>query len=191
MARRLPKSLPRTDCDALVAAAVKPRDRLIVQLGLVCGLRVSEITGLEVSDMDSEAGMVLVRHGKGDKDRVVPCPSWLVVQLQRYLAGRLTGYVFPGRQGRELSSRTVQRLMKRLAKKAGIVDWDRPRRVNPHRLRHTAATTLLRAGADIVEVAQYLGHGNIATTQLYVSADPQRLRLASERAFGRPQEKAA
>lgn len=189
--KRLPRSLPPSETDALAGVAKTPRDRLIVLAGSVCALRVSEITGLEVPDLDLDAGTLLVRRGKGDRDRSVPVPGWLCGEFRDYLGGRATGPVFPSRSGGgRLSSRAVQRLLVRLGVAAGLPDAGKPRRCNPHRLRHAAATTLLRSGMDIVELRDYLGHSSISTTQVYLSADATRMRAASEKAFRPPERKA-
>lgn len=189
--RRLPRSLPAADTDALVGAAGRTRDRLIVLTLLVCGLRNSELTGLEVPHLDLDAGTVFVSRGKGDKDRSVPCPSWLCDELRSYLAGRATGPVFPSRKGGgRLSGRAVQRLLATLAVRAGLPDAGKPRRANPHRLRHSCAVTLLRSGADIITVRDLLGHGSVATTQVYLHSDGARLKAASEKAFKPPERKA-
>ncbi len=185
--KRLPRSLPERDLAALLAAAPEGRDRLLLETGLGMGLRVSEITKLEVPDLDLEARTALVREGKGSKDRSVPIPDWLAVKLARWLAGRTLGFVFPGSGrrkttdsgawwGRRLSSRTVQRVIKRAATKAGLPGAEDPRRVTPHKLRHSFATRALRAGADIIEVRDLLGHSSVSTTQVYLSSDASRLR---------------
>ena len=180
--RRLPRSFPAHELHALLHACVRERDRLILQVGFQCGLRVSEIVGLDVPDLDWERGQLLVRRGKGDKDRTVPVPSKLLTALGTYLAGRTRGPLFPSPRGGHLTTRAVQKLMKRLAIRAGLPDAARPYRTNPHKLRHTAATRWLRSGADIIEVRDLLGHASVATTQGYLSADSSRLKAAVERA---------
>lgn len=180
--RRLPRSLPEAEARALLNAASKSRDRLIVSCGLFLGLRVSEITRLEVPDLDLEAGVLLVREGKGGKDRSIPIPPSLVAELRNYLAGRGTGPVFPSPYGGALTTRAVQLLLKRLAVKAGIPDAEKPRRIHPHRLRHSFAVRCLRSGADIIEVRDLLGHSSVSTTQIYLCSAPDRLRSAVDRA---------
>jgi integrase len=180
--RRLPRSFPLAEARALLGGTTRDRDSLILQCGLYMGLRVSEITRLEVPDLDLEAGQCLVREGKGGKDRTVPIPSRLAADLRTWLAGRVVGYVFPSPRGSgRLSSRAVQRMIKRVAVRAGIPDAEKPRKVHPHKLRHTFATQALRSGADIIEVRDLMGHSSVATTQVYLSADGARLKDVSER----------
>jgi integrase/recombinase XerD len=179
--RRLPRSLPARELAALVAAAPAGRDRLLLRAGLGMGLRVSELTKLEVPDLDLEAGTALVREGKGGKDRSVPVPDWLSAELTRWLGGRTAGPVFPSPRGGRLSSRTVQRVIKRAAVRASLPGAEDVRRYTPHKLRHTFATNCLRAGADIIEVRDLLGHSSVSTTQVYLSSDASRLRDAVNR----------
>jgi integrase/recombinase XerD len=179
--RRLPRSLPARELAALVAAAPAGRDRLLLRAGLGMGLRVSELTKLEVPDLDLEAGTALVREGKGGKDRSVPVPDWLSAELTRWLGGRIAGHVFPSPRGGRLSSRTVQRVIKRAAVRASLPGAEDVRRYTPHKLRHTFATNCLRAGADIIEVRDLLGHSSVSTTQCYLSSDGARLRDAVNR----------
>ena len=161
----------------LLAAVRCARDRVIVLLGLYCGLRVSEIVGLRVEDLDLGRGMLQVRHGKGDKDRALPIPSKLVPELRAWCEGR-TGWLFPSpaSAAKHLTSRAVQMSIKAAAARAGIV-----RRVTPHKLRHTAATKLLRSGMDIICLRDFLGHSSVSTTQIYTASDPEYLRSGVEK----------
>ncbi len=179
--RRLPRSLPLAEIAALAAAAVRPQDRLVLQCGYLLGLRVSEIVRLDVPDLDLEAGVCLVREGKGKKDRSVPVPAALCAELAAWLGARQTGPVFPSPRGGRLTTRAIQAQLKRLAVRAGLADAEKPRRVHPHRLRHTFATQCLRSGADLIEVRDLLGHSSVATTQIYLSSDGARLKGVSER----------
>jgi integrase len=179
--RRLPRSLPPDEIRTLLAVA-GPRDRLALQLGFLVGMRVGEITGLAVEDLDFEGATRLIRHGKGDKDRSLPLPAGLAADLEAWLAGRRSGFVFPSPQtGKRLSTRALQLAIKRLAVRAGIPDAERPRRIHMHRLRHSFATMALRNGADIVELRELLGHSSVAVTQVYLSADAGRRRGVCER----------
>jgi integrase/recombinase XerD len=181
--RRLPRSLPARELAALVAAAPAGRDRLLLEVGIGMGLRVSEITKLDAADLDLAAGVALVREGKGGKDRAVPVPDWLALKLAAWLGDRQLrpGYVFPSPRGGRLSSRTVQRVIKRAAVRASLPGAEDVRRYTPHKLRHSFATAALRAGADIIEVRDLLGHSSVSTTQVYLSSDASRLRDAVNR----------
>lgn len=186
MPRRLPNFLPDDEPEKLLAATTRQRDRLMLLLMLYCGLRVSEMRKLQIPHLDFKRRSLWVRHGKGDKDRVVPLPRKLVGPLRAWVGARTAGYVFPSPRGdgsKPLSSRAVQRLMKRLAVAAGLPNALEPRRVRPHALRHSYATRLLRTGADIIEVRDLLGHGSVATTQIYLHSDSERLADAVDRLF--------
>lgn len=179
--RRLPRPFPLAEVVAMLRAARADRDRLMIQLGVYCGLRVSEIVGLEVPDLDFDAGALLVREGKGGKDRVVPLPAKLGRQLQAWLAGRQTGYVFPSpRTGGRLTTRAFQRLIKRIAGRAGLPEAERARKAHPHRLRHSFASWLIDAGTNLLDVAAMLGHESVTTTQIYAAVSAKRMKAASE-----------
>jgi integrase len=181
--RRLPRSFPQSEAHALLQAATRTQDRLILATGLYMGLRVSELTKLEIGDINWEESTALIREAKGDKDRVVPIPFTLVKQLRDLIGTRTGGFLFSSPHGGgRLSSRAIQRMIKRVAARAGIVDADKPRKVTPHRLRHTAATRLLRSGADLIQVRDFLGHSSVATTQIYLSATAEGLKAAVEKA---------
>lgn len=178
MARRLPKFLRPAEADDLAAAAATERDRMLQLIGRYCGLRVSELVGLRVDDLDLEAGLLFVNQGKGGKDRYVPIPARIEPDLRAWVRGRRTGWLFPGRRlGSHLTPRAVRLQLKGAARRAGV---DRIP-VSPHKLRHTYATSLLAAGADIREVQELLGHSRIDTTTIYAACLPQRLRAAVDR----------
>ena len=182
MPRRLPTFLRPTELDRLLAAAEKPRDRLILSIGLYLGLRVSEITKLRIEQVDLERACVFVSLGKGQKDRYVPIPAKLLPQLTEWIGEKKEGVLLPSpRGGGPLSTRMVQRMIKRVAAKAGIVDAGKPRAVSPHKLRHEFASRLMRTVADLMTIKDLLGHSSIATTQIYLHTDPDRLRDAVER----------
>jgi integrase/recombinase XerD len=181
--RRLPVFLRPAESRALLLAAPTPRDRLIIQLGLNTGLRVSEIVKLRVEDVDLVGGELLVRAGKGDKDRMVPLPSHLLRELEAWVGMRMDGPVFQrnGARGRPttnpyLSTRTVELMILAAADRAGI-----QKHITPHKMRHTYATELLRRGADIREIQELLGHANLSTTEIYTHVVVDRLRGAVER----------
>jgi site-specific recombinase XerD len=171
--------LAETEVGAILRAADNDRDRALLAIMLGAGLRVSEVTGLDVSDLleDSEGGAALyVRHGKGRKDRTVPVQPEVGALVRRYLAStrrRLgdTGPMFRAHdraaaklaRGR-LTARAAGDVVRRTAHRAGID----AKAVSPHALRHTFAIRALRNGADIVAVAKLLGHASVVTTQRYL-----------------------
>jgi site-specific recombinase XerD len=176
--RRLPQSLQSDEPERLTRAARSPRDRLLLRTGLFLGVRVAELVGLRVEDVDLVAAVVQVRRGKGDRDRAVPIPAALLPELRAWLDGRAAGWLFPSPVDpqQHLSIRAVQRMVGRCRARAGIA-----RAVTPHKLRHSFAVALLRSGADIIEVRDLLGHASVATTQVYLSATSERLRAAVDR----------
>ena len=181
--RRLPVFLRPAEAKALLLAAHTPRDRLIILLGLNTGLRVSEIVRLRVEDVDLDGGELLVRAGKGDKDRIVPIPSHVLRELEAWIGLRARGPMFErlskrGRPGKSeyLSTRTVELMILAAAERAGV-----HKHVTPHKMRHTYATELLRRGADIREIQELLGHTRLSTPELYTHVVVDRLRGAVER----------
>jgi integrase/recombinase XerD len=143
-----------------------------------CGLRASEATGLEVSDVDLEAGILRAR-GKGSKERLVPIGSAagraLTAYLQRgrpKLAGdRLQPKLFLNHRGGGLTRQGLYKIVQRHARRAGLAS-----KMSPHTLRHTFATHLLAGGCDLRSLQEMLGHADIATTQLYTHLSADRLK---------------
>ena len=143
-----------------------------------CGLRASEATGLELSELDLEAG-VLRTSGKGSKERIVPVGGKAIESLNAYLARgrpRLIGLreeqrVFVNMRGGALSRQGLYKIIQRHARSAGL-----ERRMSPHSLRHTFATHLLAGGCDLRSLQEMLGHADIATTQIYTHLSAERLR---------------
>ncbi len=156
------------------------RNRALVAVLARAGLRVSEALSLRVADvnLNARSGWLLVRKGKGMKERRVPLSAEARRALRDYLdvrpswAGEL---LFVTRTGRQMSARDVQRLLQDAARRAGI-----PKRVTPHVLRHTFATRFLQAGGDIATLAEILGHERIATTTRYLHPDAARMQEMSE-----------
>ena len=174
---RLPRYLSEEEVHRLLGAvAPSPRDSAIIHVLAFGGLRVGELCHLKVEDLEFERNILHVRSGKGDKDREVVLEERSRAAIDRYVTERqLTGTVsdrlFP------VGSVTVERVVRRAAADAGI-----PRRVTPHMLRHTLATTLLSRGCDIRYIQKLLGHASVATTQIYTHVDTQALRDAYQRA---------
>ena len=180
--RKMPGTLNTTEIDALLAAPVGGdahalRDRAILELFYSSGLRVSELAGLNIQQVDLEAGFLRV-FGKGSKERVVPVGGKAADALGAYLtAGRphfvkpKTGsQLFLSERGTAISRQMLWVLVKKYAKQAGIT-----KTVKPHLLRHSFATHLLGGGADLRAIQEMLGHANIATTQIYTAVEEKRL----------------
>ncbi len=173
--RRLPRFLEPWEVDAMAAAAENERDRLIIRLLYATGLRVSELVGLRKDDVDLE-GRSLRVMGKGGKERIVYFPASLVGPLRRQMESSRGPWLFPSRRGGHLHYTTVEKIVKRAARRAGI-----KKRVTPHVLRHSFATRSLEAGMDIREIQELLGHANLNTTQVYAHVSRRRLKRDYER----------
>jgi integrase/recombinase XerD len=181
--RRLPGVLSRAEVERLLAP--RPlrtpqafRDRAMLEVLYASGLRVSELVGLRLSDLDFSVGVVRVL-GKGDKERLVPLGDAAIASLRAYLTqgrprlekGRPVPHLFLGRHGRGLTRQMFWILLRRYVRAAGI-----SKRVTPHTLRHSFATHLLEGGADLRLVQLMLGHADIGTTQIYTHVDRARLK---------------
>ncbi len=181
--RALPDVLSYAEIERLLAAVgldapLAFRDRAILEVLYGSGLRVSELIGLRVRDLDLREGLVRV-IGKGRKERLVPVGSGARRAVQRYLRelrprlerGRSEGRVFLNRAGRPLSRMGVWKILRRHVDRAGL-----EKRVTPHTLRHSFATHLLEGGADLASVQEMLGHADISTTEIYTHVDRAHLR---------------
>ncbi len=192
--RPLPTVLTEAEVQALVDA-VNPRtitglrNRALLAVMLGAGLRVSEVVGLRGRDLDLEAGVIKVRRGKGGGGRVIPVDQETLGWLQAWaekratlgLSGRHCFFCavrttpFGSRAGRKVGSpittRPVQQMLGRVARRAGI-----DKQVSPHTLRHTFATRLLDRGFSIREVQELLGHSDVSTTMIYTHVNPAALR---------------
>jgi integrase/recombinase XerD len=180
---RLPKVLSRDEVGRLLAqprgaSPAALRDRALLETMYACGLRASEAIGLELSELDLEAG-ILRAHGKGSKERIVPIGTKAIETLQAYLARgrpRLVGladepHVFVNLRGGGLSRQGLYKIVQRHARSAGL-----EHRMSPHTLRHTFATHLLAGGCDLRSLQEMLGHADIGTTQIYTHLSAERLR---------------
>jgi integrase/recombinase XerC len=185
--RKLPAHLTLDDVDRLLSTPPADgelglRDRAILELLYSSGLRVSELTGLDWEHVDADAGLVRVL-GKGRKERVVPVGRPALRALEAYRAAArvaATGPVFRNARGGRLTSRSVARLMERHVLVSGSAT-----KATPHALRHTFATHLLGAGADLRAIQELLGHASLSTTQRYTHVDLRRLMEAYDRAHPR------
>jgi integrase/recombinase XerD len=182
--RRLPGVLSRADVARLldapdVADPLCWRDKALLEFGYAAGVRVSELTGLKVRDIDPQEGFATV-FGKGARERMVPVGRSALHALEVYLReirprlarqGAAGGFVFLNARGGQLSRMGVWKILRKHVARAGITT-----RVTPHTLRHSFATHLLEGGADLAAVQEMLGHADITTTQIYTHVDRQYLR---------------
>jgi integrase/recombinase XerC len=195
--RTLPQVLGSGHVDELMASAadraendadpVSVRDLAILELLYGTGIRVSELCGVDVDDLDAHRRTVRV-FGKGAKERTVPYGVPAQQALDRWLGGPRTALatsdsgpaLFLGRRGRRIDPRAVRTLVhEQLRAVEGAPD------LGPHGLRHTAATHLLEGGADLRSVQELLGHATLATTQIYTHVSVDRLKRAYDKAHPR------
>ena len=182
--RTLPRPLTVDEVAALISAPrddgtpAALRDRAMLEALYGAGLRISELVGLDVDDVDLEEGSVRVL-GKGSRERVVPVGRYAIAALEGYLVrGRPTlarprtrGALFLNQRGGRLTRQGCTNIVKAMARRAGI-----RKRVTPHMLRHSFATHLLEGGADVRVVQELLGHASVASTQIYTLVTKDRLR---------------
>lgn len=174
--KKLPTFLQAGTPEQLLRGTTRERDRLLLMVAVYMGLRVSELCKLQIPHLDFERAMLMVREGKGCKDRAIPIPSRLIGPLRGWIGARAEGFVFPSpRGGGALTTRAVQLLVKRVAAAAKLPDAAKSRKYHPHALRHVFASRALDSGANINELKELLGHSSISTTQIYLHADASRL----------------
>jgi len=169
--RKLPAVLTKEEVKALIDAAGSARDKAILQT-LYCGLRVSECISLKKEDVELESRKATVRGGKGNKDRTIRLSNELVKLLRDALAERkdASKFMFVKSTGKPVNVRSVQKLVEKYARKAGIA-----KKVSPHKLRHSFATHLLESGVDIRYIQTLLGHSDLSTTQIYTHVSDKKL----------------
>jgi integrase/recombinase XerD len=181
--KKLPAVLSRSEVSHLIEQVegsdpIALRDRALLELMYASGLRVSEVTNLEVSDLDFEEGILRTR-GKGNKERIVPVGRQAMLSIRIYLrAGRraLTKdrpqrYLFVNFRGGQLTRQGLYKIVRKYSCLAGFDD-----RMSPHTLRHTFATHLLSGGCDLRSVQEMLGHADVSTTQTYTHLSTERLK---------------
>jgi integrase/recombinase XerD len=179
----LPKSLSESDVEKLLEMpdldrVVEFRDRTMLELLYACGLRVSELVGLTMSQVSLNQGVIRVM-GKGSKERLVPMGEEALLWLQRYtrgprldlLQGRPSDVLFPSNRGTAMTRQTFWYRIKIYGERAGIQSH-----LSPHTLRHAFATHLLNHGADLRVVQMLLGHSDLSTTQIYTHVARQRMQ---------------
>ncbi|MDN0082921.1 tyrosine recombinase XerC [Crenobacter sp. SG2305] len=191
---RLPKALPVDAAQQLLDAELAEettltcRDRAMFELLYSSGLRLTELTRLDVEDVDLAEQLVRV-SGKGNKERLVPLGKQAATALQRWLAERqaVQGEValFTNRNGTRLGGRQIE---KRLARWSIVTGSER--HVSPHMLRHSFASHLLQSSSDLRAVQELLGHANLSTTQIYTSLDFQHLAQVYDTAHPRARKSA-
>ncbi|HWD41731.1 MAG TPA: tyrosine recombinase XerC [Fimbriimonas sp.] len=186
--KRLPKALTRNQAGEMLdqegETRTPLRDRAILELMYSAGLRVSEVVGLDTPNLNLSEQNALVL-GKGNKERIALFGDTCSSALKDYFSAERvqpidSKAVFTNPKGGRLTTRSVQTLVKKWAKRVGL-----PPEVSPHTLRHTFATHLLDGGADLKTVQQLLGHESLATTQVYTHVSIERLKDAVAEAHPR------
>lgn len=184
ISRKLPEVLSVEEIDRIISKIdlSKPeghRNRAMIEVLYSCGLRVSELTGLRISDLNMEKGYLKVR-GKGDKERLVPIGKRAIREIKNYIFQRNSllsidesckDILFLNRRGFKLTRVMIFTIIKNLAVDAGI-----RKRISPHTFRHSFATHLVEGGADLRAVQEMLGHESILTTEIYTHLDREFLR---------------
>ncbi|MBV0933277.1 tyrosine recombinase XerC [Marinobacterium weihaiense] len=192
-ARRLPQTLDTEQVGALLEvsgdAPLDRRDRAIMELIYSSGVRVSELVGIDLRDLDLTDGSLTVL-GKGNKQRQLPVGRMALSAIRAWLEVRATlakadeTALFVGQTGRRLSTRAVEQRLRKRGQQQGTQG-----RVYPHRLRHSFASHLLESSRDLRAVQELLGHANISTTQIYTHLDFQHLMEVYEQSHPRAREK--
>jgi integrase/recombinase XerC len=191
--RRLPSILQEDEVRRLIEFSLAPddstpaakRDRAIFETLYSSGLRVGELVGLNWRDIDEELGMVMIRAGKGNKDRLVPLGEPALDALRAWrsampIAWEPGGPVITNLRGGRLTTRSVELILQRRIEAAGLSAG-----VTPHGLRHSFATHMLGNGADLRSIQEMLGHASLATTQRYTHVSVNHLKEVYRRAFPR------
>ncbi len=182
-AKKLPNVLNQAEVSKLLAApqGASPqayRDRAILEVMYACGLRASELTGLETTDVDTHHGMLKAR-GKGSKERIVPLGRQAITAIDLYqrsarpelVKGRSEKALFLNFRGKALTRQGLYKIVQGHARTVGLED-----RMSPHTLRHSFATHLLAGGCDLRAVQEMLGHADVATTQMYTHLSGEQLK---------------
>jgi integrase/recombinase XerD len=187
--RKLPDTLALKDIEKLIAAIDLTKDeghrnKAIIETLYGCGLRVSELVSLKLSDLFFDEGFIRVT-GKGDKQRFIPISHITQKYINLYVKGKRTEIkhipefsdtVFLNRRGKQLTRVMIFTIVKRLTEKAGI-----QKNISPHTFRHSFATHLLENGADLRAIQLMLGHESITTTEIYMHVDRSHLAMVMKK----------
>lgn len=186
-ARTLPHFLSADETEQLLDAVdgsdwMALRDRTILEFLYSTGIRVSELTSLNLDDVDFGSELVKIR-GKGKKERIVPVGRLALKFLKEYLTARkgpMSKTIFINKTGGRITSRSVQRMIKKYVLSKGL-----SKDVTPHTLRHSCATHMLDRGADLRSVQEMLGHSSLSTTQIYTHVTAEKLKKIYDKAHPR------
>jgi integrase/recombinase XerD len=191
--KKIPDTLSLAEIEALLAQPDLRnkqgiRDKAVLETMYATGMRVSEVVGLKLADVNLDIGFLRC-VGKGNKERVIPLGKKAMLSIRRYLQqtrpsllkGRETEFLFLSRFGKKISRVSLWKLIRKYARLAKI-----KKPIKPHLLRHSFATHLLERGADLRSVQEMLGHANISTTQIYTHVNKERLKSIHKMYHPRP-----
>lgn len=171
--KSLPKILTKDEIKLLFKSTKFGRNRLMLQFMYGSGSRVSEVVKLKIEDINMKERTAMIRGGKGNKDRLIIISKNWLTDLKKYLKKKKikSEFVFSKKNGKPISTTTIQRIVRTAATKAQIT-----KHVTPHSLRHSHATHLLEAGTNIRYIQALLGHSNLNTTQIYTNVANEKLK---------------
>lgn len=172
--KRIPTVLTKKEVLELFKNLTAKKSKLMITLMYAAGMRVSELASLKIQDLDFEENIGHIRQAKGKKDRIFNIPKFLSARLKRYAEKQKELnqiYLFPGRNNKAMSSRNLQKIVKKASTKAGI-----KKEVSCHTLRHSFATHLLENEIDIRKIQELLGHADLSTTQVYTHVSTEELK---------------
>lgn len=169
--KRLPIVLSKDEIEKIIDVIENSKHKLLISLAYGAGLRVSEAINVKVADLDLTGLRMIVREGKGNKDRITLLSEKIISTLSEMIVGKEKGdYVFESVRGGKLTSRTAQVIFERALRRAKI-----NKNATFHSLRHSFATHLLENGIDVRYIQELLGHANISTTQIYTKVSKTKL----------------
>lgn len=182
MRKRVVARLSREEEARLITHAYRMKGErgLLTKTLLQTGARVSEFVNIKAEDVFFDEQMILIAKAKGGKSRYVPILPELAQELRTHLGQRTVGYLFETNRATRYSPRRIQQIIKETAEQA-----ETTKRVYPHLLRHSVATTLLERGMPIEQIQKFLGHSKLETTQLYAESSTEMMRESYQRALSR------
>ena len=169
--RKLPVIFSKEEVKRIISSIRNEKHRVIISLIYSAGIRVSELLYLRPSDLDTDRMVILIRSGKGRKDRIVPLSSKIIEALRKYyLHHRPRVYLFEGKAGKTYSASSCRMILKAAMKRAGV-----KKSASIHTLRHSYATHLLESGTDLRYIQALLGHESSRTTEIYTHVSRKRI----------------
>ena len=171
--KKIPDVLTKDEIKKIISHSENRKSKLMISITYACGMRVSELLNLKISDFKFEEKIGFIRQAKGKKDRIFNIPEFLIKDLKKQIEKqkeRKQEHLFSGSNGR-LTERNFQKIVSLASKKAGI-----EKLVHPHTLRHSFATHLLENNIDIRKIQELLGHSSISTTEIYTHVSQQELK---------------